>query len=279
MNEQFSRSALLLGDDAMERIFQAKIAVFGVGGVGGHCVEALARAGIGRITLVDGDVVSLSNINRQAVALHSTVGQSKVAVMAERIRDINPSCQVTALHMFYLPDTADTAAVQVENFDYIADCVDSVVAKVQLAVLCHQKNIPLISAMAAGNKIYPERFMVTDLFKTNTDPLAKVMRRELRARGVSRLTVVCSDEVPVPVSPDAVETDSMESPHPRPAPGSISFTPGVMGMIMAGEIIRSLSGIAEAQKAAEEARRLADAEQQKQETLRRRNSKNRTLDL
>ncbi len=271
--EEHSRTARVIGISGVKRLEDAHVAVFGIGGVGGHCAEALARAGVGHLTLVDGDVVSLSNINRQAVALHSTVGRAKVEVMAERIRDINPACQVTPLHMYYLPETSDMTAVHVENFDYIADCVDSVVAKVQLAVLCHQKDVPLISAMAAGNKIYPERFTVTDLFKTNTDPLAKVMRRELRARGLSRLTVVCSDEVPVPVSPDAIVTDNAESPHPRPAPGSISFVPAVMGMIMAGEIIRSLSGIAEAQKAAEEARRLAEAEQQQAASAQRRNKK------
>ena len=275
--EEHSRTARVIGIAGIKRLEETHVAVFGVGGVGGHCAEALARAGIGQITLVDGDVVSLSNINRQAVALHSTVGRSKVEVMAERIRDINPRCLVTALHTYYLPDTVDIEALRVENFDYIADCVDSVVAKVQLAVLCQQKEIPLISAMAAGNKIYPERFTVTDLFKTNTDPLAKVMRRELRARGVSRLTVVCSDEVPVPVSPETVVSDNTEAPHVRPAPGSISFVPAVMGMIMAGEIIRSLSGIAEAQKAEEEARRLAEVERQMQATQKRRSGKGQTM--
>lgn len=274
--EEHSRTARVIGISGVRRLEDAHVAVFGIGGVGGHCVEALARAGVGHLSIIDGDVVTLSNINRQAVALHSTVGRPKVEVMEERIRNINPNCQVTALHMYYLPETSDMAAVRVENFDYIADCVDSVVAKVQLAVLCHQKDIPLISAMAAGNKIYPERFVVTDLFKTNTDPLAKVMRRELRARGLSQLTVVCSDEVPVPVSPDAMVTDSTESPHPRPAPGSISFVPAVMGMIMAGEIIRSLSGIAEAQKAAEEAHRLAEAERQREEAERRRGGRPQT---
>ena len=267
-SEEHSRTARVVGWDGVKRLQDAHVAVFGIGGVGGHCAEALARAGVGHLTLVDGDVVSLSNVNRQAVALHSTVGRSKVEVMAERIHDIQPTCEVTPVHMFYLPETADRREVDVGLFDYVADCVDSVAAKIQLAVLCHKFEIPLIAAMAAGNKIYPERFEVTDLFKTNTDPLAKIMRRELKARGIPHLKVVCSDEVPVPVSEDAREAETV--PHTRPAPGSLSFVPSVMGMLMAGEIIRSLSGIEAAQKAAEETRRAAEAERQQKEIEKRR---------
>lgn len=261
--EEHSRTARVIGRGGVSRLESAHVAVFGIGGVGGHCVEALARAGVGHLTLVDGDVVSLSNINRQAVALHSTVGLPKVEVMARRIKDINPACEVTPVHMYYLPETVERREVDVGLFDYVADCVDSVVAKVQLAVLCQKYEVPLISAMAAGNKLYPERFTVTDLFKTNTDPLAKIMRRELRARGVRHLKVVCSDEIPVPVSPDVAETEANAAPHTRPAPGSLSFVPSVMGMIMAGEIIRSLSGIVEAQRAAEEARRAEEDAKQR----------------
>lgn len=268
--EEHSRTARVIGAQGVEKLRNAHVAVFGIGGVGGHCAEALARAGVGHLTIVDGDVVSLSNINRQAVALHSTVGRSKVEVLAERIRDIQPDCDVTPVHMFYLPDTAGSREVEIGLFDYVADCVDSVVAKVQLAVLCHQYETPLISAMAAGNKLYPERFTVTDLFKTNTDPLAKIMRRELRARGIPHLKVVCSDEIPVPVAPDSDAESTKEAPHSRPAPGSLSFVPAVMGLIMAGEIIRTLSGIEEAQKAAEAERRAEEAARQEEEAIKRR---------
>ncbi|MBQ9780905.1 MAG: tRNA threonylcarbamoyladenosine dehydratase [Clostridia bacterium] len=253
--EEHNRTARVIGISGLQRLEDAHVAVFGVGGVGGHCVEALARAGVGHLTIVDGDEVSLSNINRQAVALHSTLGRPKVEVMAERIKDINPACEITSLHMFYLPETAGCRETDLDSFDYVADCVDSVVAKIHLAVLCHKFDTPLISAMAAGNKLYPERFVVTDVFKTNTDPLAKVMRRELKARGIPKLKVVCSDEVPAPVAQDAGQEITRDDPRARPAPGCLSFTPAAMGLIMAGEIIRSLSGIEETMKAAEEAKR------------------------
>ena len=268
--EEHNRTARVIGESGVHRLQNAHVAVFGIGGVGGHCVEALARAGVGRITIVDGDEVSLSNINRQAVALHSTVGHPKVEVMAERIRDLNPSCIVEALHMYYLPETSEHPMLEMGRFDYVADCVDSTVAKIQLAVLCYQHQVPLISAMAAGNKIYPERFIITDLFKTNTDPLAKIMRRELRARGIDRLKVVCSDEVPLPVAADLKEKADENQPKARPAPGSISFVPAVMGMIMAGEIIRSLSGIEEVMKAAETAKREEEAIRREAEAEKRR---------
>lgn len=236
--EEHSRTARVIGVSGVKRLEDAHVAVFGIGGVGGHCVEALARAGVGQLTLVDGDVVSLSNINRQAVALHSTVGRSKVEVMAERIRDINPSCHVTPLHMFYHPNSPELECIQFPRYDYIADCVDSVPAKVLLASECHAYHIPLIAAMGAGNKLYPERFQVMDLFKTCTDPLAKIMRRELKALGIKSLKVVCSDEQPIPVHREVREPDA-DQPY-RPAPGSLSFVPSVMGLLMAGEIIREL---------------------------------------
>ncbi len=239
--EEHSRTARVIGRDGVKNLQNAHVAVFGIGGVGGHCVEALARAGVGQLTIIDGDHVSLSNINRQAVALHSTVGRSKVEVMAERIRDISPDCKVTPLHLFFLPGSTDAAALDFSQFDYVADCVDTVVAKVELALECHRHSVPLIAAMAAGNKLYPERFVVADLFKTTTDPLAKVMRRELKSKGITKLKVVYSDETPVPVSQDTDTTS--DPPKGRPAPGSLSFVPSVMGLLMAGEIIRSLSGI------------------------------------
>ena len=236
----------MIGKDGVKSLKNAHVAVFGIGGVGGHCVEALARAGVGELTLIDGDTVSLSNINRQAVALHSTVGRSKVEVMAERIHDINPDCKVTPLHLFFLPESTEAAGLDFSAFDYVADCVDTVAAKVALAQECHKHDIPLIAAMAAGNKLYPERFVVADLFKTNTDPLAKVMRRHLKAQGITKLKVVYSDETPAPIHRDAEGDTPSDTLHGRPAPGSLSFVPSVMGLIMAGEIIRSLSGVEDA---------------------------------
>lgn len=231
VNEEHSRTAALLGEEGVARLSRARVAVFGIGGVGGHLCEALARAGVGALDIIDRDTVSLSNINRQAVALHSTVGRPKVEVMARRIQDINPACTVGAYEVFYLPDTADT--FDLSSYDYVADCVDTVSAKVELAVRCHAAGTPLIAAMGAGNKLHPERFRLSDLSKTDTDPLCRIMRRELKARGIRHLTVCWSDEPPLPSR--AVGEDG------RPAPGSLSFVPSVMGLIMAGEIIRTLS--------------------------------------
>lgn len=233
--EEHSRTARVLGWEAVERLKNTHIAVFGIGGVGGHLTEALARAGVGKLSVFDRDTVSLSNINRQMVALHSTVDRSKVEVMAERIKDINPHCEVYAHHLFYLPETADS--VDLSQYDYIADAIDNMAAKIELAVRAQAAGIPMISAMGAGNKLYPERFTVTDLYKTTTDPLARIMRRELKARGIKKLKVVYSEEPPLPPRPEACEEGE------RPSPGSLSFVPGVMGMIMAGEIIRDVIGI------------------------------------
>lgn len=230
--EKHIRTAALLSEEGLIRLSSARVAVFGIGGVGGHLAEALARAGVGHIDLIDRDTVSLSNINRQAVALHSTVGRPKAEVMAERIRDINPSCDVKAFEVFYLPDNADD--FDLSSYDYVADCVDTVSAKLELAVRCDRAGTPLIAAMGAGNKLHPERFRISDISKTDTDPLARVMRRELKARGVKKLLCVWSDEPPLP--------SSVTDPDGRTAPASVSFTPSVMGLIMAGEMIRTLSG-------------------------------------
>jgi len=231
--DEHIRTAALVGTDGIETLARAHVAVFGVGGVGGHLCEALARAGVGHIDLIDRDTVSLSNINRQAVALHSTVGRPKVEVMAERIRDINPHCIVNAYEAFYLPETADEFPLA--SYDYVADAVDTVAAKIELARRCHEAGIPLIAAMGAGNKLYPERFRVSDLSKTQTDPLARIMRRELKKYGIHHLKVVWSDEEP--------RRSELVTPEGKPAPGSIAHVPSVMGLIMAGEIIRSLSHI------------------------------------
>lgn len=269
--EEHSRTARVVGINGVKRLQNAHVAVFGVGGVGGHCVEALARAGVGHLTIIDGDVVSLSNINRQTIALHSTVGRPKVEVMAERIKDINPDCEVTPLCLYYLPDTQHRIELEMGKFDYVADCIDALMGKILLATLCPAYDIPLIAAMAAGNKIYPERFIITDVFKTNTDPLAKIMRRELRAKGINKLKVVCSDETPLPISKDSDAEAPETASYRRPAPGSLSFVPATMGLLMAGEIIRHLSGTdeilqeIEAEKAAKElARKEAEEEKRKQ---------------
>ena len=228
---EHSRTAALIGTEGFFRLQHASVAVFGIGGVGGHLAEALARAGVGRIHLIDRDVVSLSNINRQAVALHSTVGQPKAEVMAARIKDINPACEVTSSVCFYLPENAHE--FDLSAYDFVADCVDTVAAKIELAIRCEAAGTPLIAAMGAGNKLHPEAFRITDIAKTETDPLARIMRRELKKRGVKKLLCVWSDEPPIPAN--IVGDDG------RPAPASISFTPSAMGLIMAGEIIRRLS--------------------------------------
>lgn len=231
--EAHIRTEALIGRAGMERLKNSRVAVFGIGGVGGHLAEALARAGVGHIHLIDKDEVSVSNINRQAVALYSTVGLPKVQVMADRIRDIQPGCNVTATQAFYLPDNADTFDLSV--YDYVADCVDTVAAKLELAVRCQEAGVPLIAAMGAGNKLHPERFRISDISKTETDPLARVMRRELKKKGVKKLLCVWSDEPPIP--------SALVDENNRNAPASISFTPSVMGLIMAGEIIRTLSSM------------------------------------
>ena len=228
---EHSRTAALIGTEGFFRLQKASVAGFGIGGVGGPLAEALARAGIGHIHLIDRDVVSLSNINRQAVALHSTVGQPKAEVMAARIRDINPDCDVTSSVCFYLPENAHE--FDLASYDFVADCVDTVAAKIELAVRCEAIGTPLIAAMGAGNKLHPESFRISDISKTETDPLARIMRRELKKRGVKKLLCVWSDEPPIPAN--------ILGDDGRPAPASIACTPSAMGLIMAGEIIRRLS--------------------------------------
>ena len=233
-NEETARTEMLLGAQAMERLRMARVAVFGVGGVGGYVCEALARAGIGAIDLFDSDTVSLSNINRQIIALHSTVGRPKVEVMRERILDINPTCRVTAHEVFYLPENADQYPLRV--YSYVADAVDTVSAKIELAVRAEREGVPLIASMGTGNKLDPTRFAVTDLFKTAGCPLARVMRRELKARGIQHLKAVFSDEPATkPLLPDEMAGTGTRTP-----PGSLSFVPSVAGLIMAGEIVKDL---------------------------------------
>ncbi len=226
-----SRSAMLLGADGVRRLSQASVAVFGLGGVGSYTAEALARAGVGRLVLIDGDTVAESNINRQLVATLSTVGQYKADVMAHRVQDISPVCRVEAHRLFY---TAETGRGLIDGCDFVADAVDMVSAKLALAEECHFKNIPLISAMGCGNKLDPSRFRVADITRTSVCPLCRVMRRELRQRGIPHLTVVYSEEPPLcPLS----ESGELA---PGRTPGSVSFVPSVAGLLMAGEIVRQL---------------------------------------
>lgn len=238
MNSCYSRTAMLIGAEGIERLRNAKVALFGVGGVGGFAAEALARAGVGAIDLFDNDVICESNLNRQLIALHSTLGQYKVDAMKTRILDINPETQVGAYRMFYLPECADE--VDLTQYDYILDCIDTVKAKIELAVRADHLKIPIISAMGAGNKLNPDAFEVEDLYKTSVCPLARVMRTELKKRGVKKLKVVYSKESPrTPVASASEAEPSVR----RATPGSISFCPSVAGLVMAGEVVRDLSGV------------------------------------
>lgn len=231
ISEQDSRSALLLGESALEKLKISRVAVFGVGGVGGYICEALARAGVGAIDIFDRDIVSVSNINRQIIATHKTVGRSKVGVMKERILDISPQCLVTANEVFYLPENADM--YDLSEYDYIADAVDTVSAKLEIITRADKLGIPVISAMGAGNKLDPTAFEVSDIYKTQVCPLARVMRRELKARGIKKLKVVYSREEPK-------HSELIDGESGKAVPGSVSFVPSVMGLIMAGEIIKDL---------------------------------------
>ncbi len=237
MRKQEIRTAMLLGIDGVEKLNKSRVAVFGIGGVGGHAAEALARAGIGALDLFDGDVISESNINRQLIALHSTIGKFKTDVMAERILDINPDAQVGAYNLFYTKETADDFPF--ERYDYIVDAVDMVSAKLLLIERANATNVPIISCMGAGNKSDATAFTVTDIYKTTMCPLAKVMRRELKTRGIHKLKVVFSPESPQ--TPLCFEEESTRAPQKRQTPGSLSFVPSVAGLILAGEVIKDLS--------------------------------------
>ena len=234
--EQFTRTERLLGADAMERLAASRVAVFGVGGVGGYAVEALARSGVGTLDLIDNDKVCESNLNRQIIALHSTLGQYKVDVAAQRARDINPDITVNAHKLFYTPETA--GELDFRSYDYIIDAIDTVTGKLDLAVKAQEYQIPVISSMGAGNKLDPGRFVVTDLAKTTMDPLARIMRKELKKRGIRHLKVVYSTEKPIPVEP--VETDASLR---RTTPGSTAWVPAAAGLMLAGEVIRDLTGV------------------------------------
>lgn len=275
MSEQFSRTELLLGSESMERLSRARVAVFGVGGVGGYVVEALVRSGVGAIDLIDNDKVCLSNLNRQIIATRSTVGQYKVDVMRERIMDINPDCKVEVYRCFYLPENQEE--FDFKNYDYVVDAVDTVTAKIALVMQAKEAGTPIISSMGAGNKLNPAEFEVTDIYKTSVCPLAKVMRRELKKRGVKKLKVVYSKEEPLtPIASvvadskeeaesdaestapaDSVETTSateaansaeiatagqeFKAAKRRATPGSTAFVPSVAGLIIASEVVKDLA--------------------------------------
>lgn len=226
-----TRTRALLGDNGIVKLKNSHVAVFGLGGVGGHLAEALARSGVGELTLIDGDVVSPSNVNRQIIATQETVGMPKCEVMAQRVLSINPECKVHPIKLFYLPENADE--IDLGQFDFIADAVDTVAAKVELICRAEASGVPVIASMGAGNKLYAERFRISDISQTRVCPLAKIMRKKLRERGIVRLDVVWSDEEPL-------RAEGLGCENGRNVPGSLSFVPGTVGMIMAGYIIRNL---------------------------------------
>lgn len=225
MREQFTRTGLVIGEDGVERLQGSSVIIFGIGGVGSYVAEGLARAGIGGITLVDKDDVDVTNINRQLPALHSTVGRSKVRVMEERIRDINPECRVEAKECFFLPETADR--FDFGAFDYVVDAIDTVTGKLAIIEKAYEEQVPVISSMGTGNKLDPTAFKIDVIERTKVCPLAKVMRRELKARGIKGVKVLYSEESPIKHGLGSV-------------PGSISFVPSVAGLIIAGQVIRDI---------------------------------------
>ena len=233
---QFARTRLLLGAEAMERLAGARVAIFGIGGVGGYVAEALARSGVGALDLFDDDSVSLTNLNRQIIATHATLGMPKTRAMAERLASIAPEIRVTPHDLFYMPETADR--VNLSQYDYVVDAVDTVAAKLELAVRATALGVPIISAMGAGNKLDPTRLTVSDISKTSVCPLARVMRRELRRRGVAHLKVAWSTEPPIAAQGTLEEGPGL---HPRRSvPGSAAFVPPAMGLVIASEVVRDL---------------------------------------
>lgn len=235
MSEQFSRTAALLGAEAMSRLHHARVAVFGVGGVGGYVCEALVRAGVGTLDVFDKDDVSITNLNRQIIALHSTLGQDKVSVIAARMHDINPDVVINERKIFYLPENADE--IDLTAYDFVVDAVDTVAAKVELAVRCEKLGVPLIAAMGAGNKLDPSKLQIADIYKTSVCPLARAMRTTLRKKGVKRLTVAYSTEEPV--RPAEVIDDG--SDRRKDVPGSTAFVPSAMGLLIASHVVRRIA--------------------------------------
>lgn len=249
MQEQFKRTALLVGGEGLGRLFQSRVAVFGIGGVGGYAVEALARSGIGTLDLIDHDLVDLSNLNRQVIALHSTLGMYKVDAAKERILDINPDATVHTHKVFYLPDMA--GQFDFASYDYVVDAIDTVAGKIGLVMQAQAAGTPIISSMGAGNKMDASAFAVADIYGTSVCPLAKVMRRELKKRGVKGLKVVYSKEKPLEKAYSGEKTaesgnggayPGREGKSGKPVPGSNAFVPSVAGLILAGEVVKDLLG-------------------------------------
>lgn len=236
--DKFSRTELLLGKEAMERLAAARVAVFGIGGVGGYAVEALARSGVGALDLIDDDRVCLTNLNRQLHATVKTVGRCKVDVAAERIHDINPEARVNVRKIFYLPETA--GQFDFSEYDYIVDAIDTVTGKLALVMNAERAGVPIISSMGAGNKLDPAAFEVADIYDTSVCPLAKVMRRELKRRGIKSLKVVYSKEKPLTPAGDMAAVMEEEGAARRQVPGSAAFVPSVAGLIIAGEVVKDL---------------------------------------
>jgi len=235
MENQFSRTELLIGSDGINKLQSYRVAVFGVGGVGGYVVEALVRCGIGSIDIIDNDKVHITNLNRQIIATYSTLGRYKVDVAEERIKDINPNCKVTKFNTFFTPETS--SEFDFSKYDYVVDAIDTVSGKIELVMKCNAAEVPIISSMGAGNKMHPEMFEISDIYKTSVCPLAKVMRQELKKRRIKKLKVVYSKEPPIkPVSNDSTD---------KRVPGSISFVPSVAGLIIAGEVVNDLLAIRE----------------------------------
>ena len=251
MLNQFSRTELLIGKEALERLSKAHVAVFGIGGVGGYVVEALVRSGIGAYDLIDDDKVCLTNLNRQIIATRDTIGRHKVEVMRERILSINPDAEVTTHRCFYLPENAQD--FDFSSYDYVVDAVDTVTAKLEIVMRAKESNIPVISCMCVGNKLNPTQLEIADIYKTSVCPLAKVMRRELRKRGVDKLKVLYSKEEPITPLDDSEDTcrehcvcppgTTRKCTQRRAIPGSISFVPSAAGLIIASEVVKDLAGI------------------------------------
>lgn len=239
MKAQYNRTAMLFGGDAMDKLKNARVAVFGIGGVGGYVCEALARSGVGSLDLIDNDVVSESNINRQIIALRSTVGRPKTEVMAERIKDMDPDINVRTINMFFLPENA--SEIDLSAYDMVVDAIDTVSSKIYLAVECERLGVPLISSMGTGNKLDPTAFKISDIYKTSVCPLARVMRVELKKRGVKHLKVCWSDEAPRPsIAPEDLPEGEAPSGSRRATPASCAFVPSAAGLVIAGEVIKTL---------------------------------------
>ena len=235
--EPYARTALLLGREAMEKLKNAKVAVFGLGGVGGYVVEALARSGIGALELVDHDTISITNINRQLLATHSTIGCSKARAAAQRVLDINPDITVTVRECFFGPDTA--AEFDFSGYSYVVDAIDTVTGKLALVTAAQAAGVPIISSMGTGNKLDPTKFQIADISKTAVCPLARIMRKECAKRGIKHLKVLFSTEDPIPSDPDAISLEELPEGR-RALPGSVAFVPSVAGLIIGGEVIKDL---------------------------------------